>query len=72
MRLPGIGFDEARFLRPVYAGDTIRVAATILECRSSKTHPTGGIVKWDLRTFNQRDEEVFKTTLINIMKRRDP
>jgi acyl dehydratase len=69
--IAGIGLDEARFLRPLYAGDTIRVVATILECRASKTNPKGGIVRWDLRTFNQKDEEVFKTTLINIMKRRD-
>jgi acyl dehydratase len=69
--IAGIGFDEARFLKPVHAGDTIRVAATILECRASKSHPEGGIVQWDLRTFNQKDEEVFKAKLVNIMKRRD-
>ena len=62
--------DEARFLRPLYAGDTIRVVATILECRDSKSHPGGGIVTWGLQTFNQKDEEVFKTRLINIMMRR--
>jgi acyl dehydratase len=70
--IAGIGFDEARFVRPVYAGDTIRVTATILECRPTKSHPTGGIVKWDLHTFNQKDQEVFKTVLTNIMKRRNP
>jgi acyl dehydratase len=68
--IAGIGIDEARFLRPVYAGDTIRTVATILECRESKSHPTGGIVTWALQTFNQKGEEVFKTRLINIMMRR--
>ncbi len=68
--IAGIGLDEARFLRPLYAGDTIRVVATILECRDSKSHPDGGIVTWALQTFNQKDEEVFKTKLINIMMRR--
>lgn len=68
--IAGIGLDEARFLRPVYAGDTIRVVATILECRDSKSHPNGGVVTWALQTFNQKDEEVFKTKLINIMMRR--
>jgi len=68
--IAGIGLDEARFLRPLYAGDTIRVVATILECRDSKSHPDGGIVTWALQTFNQKDEEVFKAKLINIMMRR--
>ena len=68
--IAGIGFDELRFVRPLRAGDTVRVVATILECRSSKTHPNGGIVKWDLRTLNQNDEEVLRATLINIIKRR--
>lgn len=68
--IAGIGLDEARFLRPVHAGDSIRVVASILECRSSRSHPTGGIVTWELKTFNQNDENVFKAKLINIMQRR--
>jgi acyl dehydratase len=70
--IAGIGLDEVRFLRPVHVGDTIRVVTTILECRASKSHPDGGIVKWNLRTLNQKDEEVLKAILINIMKRRNP
>jgi acyl dehydratase len=68
--IAGIGFDDVRFLRPVYAGDSIRVTASILECRPSASHPTGGIVKWDIRTFNQTSQNVFKATLINIIQRR--
>jgi acyl dehydratase len=68
--IAGIGLDEVRFVRPVYAGDSICVVASILECRPSKSHPTGGIVTWDLRTFNQDNANVFKAKLINIMRRR--
>jgi acyl dehydratase len=68
--IAGIGLDEVRFLRPVYAGDSIRVVASILECLASKSHPAGGIVKWDLKTFNQDGENVFKAMLTNIMQRR--
>ena len=68
--LAGIGLDEVRFLRPVYAGDSIRAVATIIECRASASHPTGGIVKWGIRSVNQNDQDVFKATLINIIKRR--
>lgn len=69
--IAGIGFDEMRFVRPVRAGDTIRVVATVLDSRLSASHPTGGIVKWRLETLNQKDEVAFRATLINIMKRRD-
>jgi acyl dehydratase len=68
--IAGLGLDEARFLRPVHAGDTIRAVATILECRDTKSHPNGGIVTWALQTFNQKEEEVFKTKLVNITMRR--
>src|SRR3954447_4767990 len=68
--IAGIGLDDVRFLRPVYAGDTIRVVATVEECRDTKSHPNGGVVKWALETFNQKGELVFRAKLINIMMRR--
>jgi acyl dehydratase len=68
--IAGIGLDDVRFLRPVYAGDTIRVVATVEECRDTKSHPNGGVVKWALETFNQKNERVFRAKLINIMMRR--
>lgn len=69
--IAGIGLDNVRFLKPVHTGDTIRVVATIAECRASASHPTGGVVKWDLKTLNQNGEVVFIATLINLIKRRD-
>jgi len=66
----GIGFDEVRFLRPVYAGDSIKAAATVLQCRPSKSRPIGGVVKWGIKSVNQDGHDVFKATLINIIKRR--
>lgn len=68
--IAGIGMDDVRFLRPVHAGDTIHAVVTILETRLSGSHPAGGIVKWQIRTVNQDGQDVFKATLINIMKRR--
>ncbi len=68
--IAGIGMDDVRFLRPVYAGDTIRAVVTILETRLSASQPTGGIVKWEIRSVNQNGQDVFKATLINITKRR--
>jgi acyl dehydratase len=69
--IAGIGFDDVRFLRPVHAGDSLRAVATVLECRASKSHPAGGIVKWAIKSVNQNGDDVFKATLINIIKRRE-
>lgn len=68
--IAGIGFDDVRFLRPVHAGDSLRAVVTVLECRASKSHPAGGIVKWGITSVNQDGEDVFTATLINIIKRR--
>jgi len=68
--IAGIGLDDVRFLRPVYAGDSIRAVVNVIECRASASHPTGGIVKWSIKSLNQNDQDVFKATLINIIKRR--
>jgi acyl dehydratase len=70
--IAGIGFDEVRFLRPVYAGDSIRAIATVLACRPSKSQPTGGIVTWGIKSVNHEGHDVFSGKLINIIKRRNP
>ncbi len=53
-----LGWDEVRFPRPVFAGDTIRVESTVLELRESKSRPDNGIVIFEHVGFNQRDEVV--------------
>ena len=53
-----LGWDEVRFPKPVFAGDTIRVQTRVLEKRDSKSRPDNGIVIFEHRGFNQRDEVV--------------
>lgn len=53
-----LGWDEVRFPKPVFIGDTLRVETTVLAVRESKSHQDKGIVTLEHRTFNQRDEEV--------------
>ena len=52
------GIDKLRWLRPVRAGDTLRVRMTVLEARQSKSRPQIGLLRsaWDV--FNQHDELV--------------
>jgi acyl dehydratase len=51
-----LGWDEVRFPKPVFAGDTIHVESRVLEKRESKSRPENGIVIFEHRGINQRDE----------------
>lgn len=53
-----LGWDEVRFPKPLFAGDTIHVESSVLEKRESKSRPTQGIVVFEHRAYNQRDELV--------------
>jgi acyl dehydratase len=53
-----LGWDEVRFPRPVFHGDTLHVESEILELRESKSRPNAGIVTFRHRAFNQRNELV--------------
>lgn len=53
-----LGWDEARFPRPVFVGDTLHVTSTVLEKRESKSRPDNGIVLFLHTAYNQRDEVV--------------
>lgn len=53
-----LGWDEVRFPKPLFHGDTIHVESEVLEKRDSKSRPDNGIVIFAHRAFNQRDELV--------------
>jgi acyl dehydratase len=53
-----LGWEEVRFPRPVLVGDTLHVTTTVLSKRESQSRQDSGIVVFEHRTFNQRDEEV--------------
>src|SRR6218665_2867520 len=53
-----LGWDEVRFPKPLFHGDTIRVESEVLELRDSKSRPANGVVIFLHRAFNQRDELV--------------
>ena len=53
-----LGWDEVRFPAPVLHGDTIRVESEVKELRDSKSRPQNGIVVFEHRAYNQRDELV--------------
>jgi acyl dehydratase len=53
-----LGWDEVRFPKPVFHGDTLRIETTVVELRESKSRPDQGIVTFEHRAYNQRDEMV--------------
>ncbi len=53
-----LGWDEVRFPRPVFAGDTLHVESKVLEKRESKSRPENGIVQFEHKAYNQRNELV--------------
>ncbi|ETF04269.1 MaoC family dehydratase [Advenella kashmirensis W13003] len=53
-----LGWDEVRFPRPVFHGDTIHVESEVVSLRDSRSRPDNGIVVFEHRGFNQRNELV--------------
>lgn len=53
-----LGWDEVRFPKPVFIGDTLNVATEVLELRESKSRPDAGIVTFLHQAYNQRGELV--------------
>jgi acyl dehydratase len=50
-----LGWDEVRFPKPLFHGDTIHVESEVLSKRPSKSRPGQGIVEFMHRAFNQHD-----------------
>ncbi len=53
-----LGWDEVRFPKPLFHGDTIHIETEVLELRDSKSRPKNGIVVFEHRAFNQHNELV--------------
>lgn len=64
------GCDRLKWLRPVYAGDTIRTDVTVVECRPSRSKPDRGIVVMDYAVINQRGETAMQLQANQLLKRR--
>lgn len=53
-----LGFEEVRFPKPVLLGDTLRATTTVISKRASQSRTDSGIVVFEHRAWNQRNEEV--------------
>ncbi|HXY93523.1 MAG TPA: MaoC family dehydratase [Acidimicrobiia bacterium] len=65
-----LGFDEVAFPAPVFHGDTIHAESEVIAARESKSRPDAGVVTFEHRGFNQRDELVCRARRNALMARR--
>ncbi|CAG2153840.1 MaoC family dehydratase [Cupriavidus numazuensis] len=66
--LGNLGFQEIKFPKPTFHGDTIRVRTEIVNARLSKSRTDSGIVTFRHVGLNQRDEEVCVAVRTGLMK----
>lgn len=65
-----LGFTEIVFPRPVIIGDTLHAETEIIDKRLSEKRPNAGIVYFEHRGYNQRDELVAKIRRTAMMLRK--
>ena len=65
-----LGWDEVRFPRPLFHGDTIHVQSEVHELRDSKSRPNNGVVIFAHRAYNQKDELVAECKRSALMLRK--
>jgi acyl dehydratase len=65
-----LGFEEIAFPTPVFHGDTIRAQTEVVSARPSGSRPGQGVVVFEHRAYNQRDELVARCRRSALMNRR--
>ncbi len=65
-----LGWDEVRFPRPLFHGDTVHIQTEVMELRESRSRPENGIVIFEHRAFNQHDELVASCRRSALMHRK--
>jgi len=68
--IANLGMTDVRFTHPVFIGDTLRSQSTVLEMRPSNSRPDAGVVVFEHKCLNQRDEEVGYCKRSALMRRR--
>lgn len=65
-----LGWDDVRFPKPLFHGDTVRVETEVLELRPSKSRLDQGIVTFLHRACNQHGELVASCKRSGLQRRR--
>jgi acyl dehydratase len=68
----GPGVDEVRWLRPLRPGTNVRVRATVIESRPSKSRPEMGLTKFNYEMLDESDAAIMTLTTTHMFGRRQP
>jgi len=65
-----LGFSLVTFPKPMFPGDTLRAETEVVEARAAKSRPNAGVVTFEHRGYNQRDELTARCLRQALMLRR--
>lgn len=65
-----LGWDEVRFPKPVFIGDTLNIVTEVIELRHSRSRPDAGIVTFRHEAYNQRGELVASCKRSGLQRRK--
>jgi acyl dehydratase len=65
-----LGYDKVRMPKPVFIGDTLRAETEVIGLKDSNSRPEAGIVTFEHRMINQRDELVCVCERTALIRRR--
>jgi acyl dehydratase len=65
-----LGWDEVRFPKPLFPGDTVRIETEVLALRQSKSRPDQGVVTFEHRAFNQHGDLVASCKRSGLQKKK--
>lgn len=64
-----LGYDKLIMPKPVFIGDTMQATSAVTHLRGSKSRPDAGIVTFEHRLTNQRDEVVCQCLRSALLKK---
>lgn len=67
---PALGLRDLKWLKPVYAGDTLEYVSQVLELRPSKSRPRYGLMTMQIVGTNQRGEPAISFVSTSFVERR--
>jgi acyl dehydratase len=68
--IANLGWNDVRFPKPLFHGDTVHVRSTVAELRESRSRPDAGITTFLHEAFNQHNDLVGTCMRAALMKKR--
>jgi acyl dehydratase len=65
-----LGYDKVVMPKPVFIGDTLRADSEVMTLKESRSRPNAGIVTFQHRALNQRDEVVCQCLRSALIRRK--